>query len=267
VPTWWTVERRDAVAVATFTRPPRNFMSFAAMTELEGVLDELADDDGTALVVLTGGVPGYFVAHADLDDLQRLGRGDPVDGDPGSWGRALARCESMPQPVVAAIAGQAWGGGCELALACTLRVVSASAHLAQPEVNVGIIPGAGGTQRLPRLVGPARGAELVLSGRVVGAEEALAMGLVNAVLPDDGFLDHVLGWVEPIAAKPRAALRAAKRAVVDGLRLPFEEGLRLEGRLFVELQTGTEARDLEHRASARYEQAGDDERVDLGPLE
>ena len=259
----WEVEHRGAIAVLTFTRPPRNFMSFAAMGELGNRLEELATRDDVSVVVLTGGVPGYFVAHADLDDLARLGRGEPAVGDPASWGRTLARIESLPQPVVAAINGQAWGGGCELSLACTLRVAAASAHLGQPEVSVGIIPGAGGTQRLPRLVGPGRAAELILSGRVVMADEARAIGLVEACLPDDRFVDRVVEWLQPMASKPRGALAAAKRAVVEGLRLPFDEGLRLEGRLFVECQLGGEAVALEEAALRRYDEAPPDAPVTL----
>jgi enoyl-CoA hydratase len=259
----WGVEQHGAVAVATFTRPPRNFMSFAAMGELGEVLEQLAARDDISVVVLTGGVRGYFVAHADLDDLGRLAQGKPTEGDPRSWGRTLALIESMPQPVVAAINGQAWGGGCELALACTMRVAAKSAHLAQPEVNVGIIPGAGGTQRLGRLVGPGRAAELVLSGRVVAAEEAARLGLVEAVLPDQHFADHVLEWVDPIAAKPRKALAAAKQAIVQGLRAPFDEGLRIEGRLFLECQLGADAARLQAAALQRYATASPEETVQL----
>jgi len=238
-------------------------MSFAAMGELENLLQALAQREDVNVVVLTGGVPGYFVAHADLDDLSRLGRGEPVEGDPLSWARTLALIESMPKPVVAAINGQAWGGGCELSLACTLRVAATSAHMGQPEVNVGIIPGAGGTQRLPRVVGPGRAAEMILSGRVVGSQEALSIGLVQAVLPDEGFLEKVIEWVGPMAEKPLFALAAAKRAMVQGLRLPFEEGLRLEGRLFVECQRDARAVALEERALHRYSEAAADEAVEL----
>jgi len=259
----WNVVRHDRIAVATFVRPPRNFMSFAAMTELESVLRELGDDDEVNVVVLTGGVPGYFVAHADLDDLRALGSGQAVEGDPASWGRAFALLDSIPQPVIAANNGQAWGGGCELSLACTMRVAAASAHYAQPEVNVGIIPGAGGTQRLPRLVGAGRAAELVLSGRVVGAEEAVAIGLVNAVLPDEGFVDAVVAWARPMADKPRGALAAAKRAVVEGMKLSLADGLALEGRLFFELQRGGEALDLQRRALDRYDAADPGATVEL----
>jgi enoyl-CoA hydratase len=248
----WAVERRQQIAVCTFTRPPRNFMSFAAMTELESVLGELATDESVSVVALTGGIPGFFVAHADLDDLTKIGRGEPVEGDPRSWYRSLALLESMPQPTVAAINGQAHGGGCEISLACTLRLIAESGHMGQPEVVVGITPGAGGTQRLPRLIGPGRAAELILSGRVVGSAEAKDIGLANAVLPDKGFVDHVVAWLEPMSRHPRSALAAAKRAVVEGSRLPFDEGLRLEGQLFLELQTGPEALELEERASEAY---------------
>ena len=157
----------------TFTRPPSNWMSIAAMTELADALDEIAGrTSDVTVVVLTGGVDGYFIAHADLDDLASLGRGESVEGDPRAWRRALSTLESMPQPTVAAIDGQAWGGGCETALACTVRLGSERAHLGQPEVTVGVIPGAGGTQRLPRIVGPAVGAELCITGRVAACRRS-----------------------------------------------------------------------------------------------
>src|SRR5881396_279121 len=167
----WTLTEDDGIAVLTFARPPRNFMSFAAITELGERLRELGERTDVSVVVLTGGVPGYFVAHADLDDLARLGRG-------------------------------------ELALACAARVAARSATLAQPEVAAGIIPGAGGTQRLPRLVGPGRALELTLTPRPVGAEEAAAIGLVEVVLPDEGFLEAALDWAGGVASHPRSALVA-----------------------------------------------------------
>lgn len=244
----WELEVRDRVAVLTFTRPPSNWMDLVSMGELADHLDDLAGrTDEVTVVMLTGGVDGYFIAHADLDDLARLGRGETVPGDPRSWTRALGLLESMPQPTVAAIDGQAWGGGCETALACTMRVGSPRAHLGQPEVSVGIIPGAGGTQRLPRLVGPAIGAELCLSGRIVGAEEAVRIGLLNAVLGDTdtdpaAFRTAAVEWCGRIARHAPGAVFAAKRAVVDGLRLPLDEGLRLEGRLFLEANASPDAR-------------------------
>jgi len=259
----WTLERHDAIALATFARPPRNLMSMAAMSELEQLVTDVATDDDIAVLVLTGGVDGYFVAHADLDDLTRIGRGEPVEGDPGSWARTLTLLERMPQPVVAAIDGQAWGGGCELGLACTLRVASERAHFGQPEVSVGIIPGAGGTQRLPRLVGAGRAAELVLSARIIDAHEALRIGLVEAVLPTDGFVGRALDWVRRMATKPRPALFAAKRAVVDGMRLSLEDGLRLEGRLFIECQMRPDTVALQARVADAERATPPDQRIEL----
>jgi enoyl-CoA hydratase len=231
--------------VLTFTRPPRNWMNLLSMTELLGHLERLATEgDEVTVVMLTGGVDAYFIAHADLDDLAKLARGEDVGGDLGAWTEALHLLESMPQPTVAAIDGQAWGGGCETALACTMRIASERSHLGQPEVSVGIIPGAGGTQRLPRLVGSAVGAELCLSGRVIQADEALRIGLLNAVLPNQGFVDAAVQWCERVARNSVSAVFAAKRAVVEGLRLPLEQGLQLEGQLFAAANASDEAREL-----------------------
>ena len=217
-------------------------MDFASMVELADHLDALAErTDDVGVVVLTGGVDGYFVAHADLDDLAALARGERGSGDPSGWGRSIRALEQMPQPTVAAIDGQAWGGGCEISLACTMRVGSERAHLGQPEVVVGIIPGAGGSQRLPRLVGGGIGAELVLSGRIVAADEALRIGLLNAVLPTEGFVDHAIEWCGRFTRHSPAALFAAKQAVVQGLHGTLAEGLALEGRLFLQLNASDDA--------------------------
>lgn len=239
----WNLEIAERVAVLTFTRPPANWMDLASMTELAEHLEGLAGRTAEVTVVmLAGGVDGYFIAHADLDDLARIAAGELPPGDPRAWSRALTLLESMPQPTVAAIDGQAWGGGCETALAATMRVGSPRAHLGQPEVAVGIIPGAGGTQRLPRLVGSAIGAELCLSGRIVGADEAKRIGLLNDVLTEVPFVEAAREWCGRIARHSPAAVFAAKRAVVDGLALPLAEGLALEGRAFLEINASADAR-------------------------
>jgi enoyl-CoA hydratase/carnithine racemase len=241
----WTETRHGKIAVLTFARPPHNWMNLLSMTELVGHLERLAtQSDEVTVVMLTGGVDGYFIAHADLDDLAILAKGGKVDGDFAAWSKALHLLEAMPQPSVAAIDGQAWGGGCETSLACTMRIASERAHLGQPEVSVGIIPGAGGTQRLPRLVGSAVGAELCLSGRIVKAEEAHRMGLVNTVLPSEGFAEAAIEWCEQIARHPASAVFAAKQAVMEGLKKPLEDGLRLEGQLFAKVNASDEARSL-----------------------
>jgi enoyl-CoA hydratase len=224
----WTVSQHGGVAKLTFTRPPRNFLDFASMTELGDRLEELAaQSDQVSVVMLTGGVDGYFVAQGDMADLQRAGRGEAPEGIP-SWLRLTGLLRDMPQPTVAAIDGQAWGGGNELALACQLRIGSTRAHLGNPEVKVGIIPGGGGSQRLPRLIGAGVAADAILRGRVFSADEALGLGWLNAVLPVDGFVDAAVAWCQEMADLPPVALFAAKKVLVQGLELPLEQGIQLE---------------------------------------
>jgi hypothetical protein len=175
---------------------------------LNGYASETADDGRTALIPLA--IPRRIALTSSRHVT-------PVEGDPRAWNTTLAKIEELPQPVLAAINGQCWGGGCELALACAARVAARSATLAQPEVAAGIIPGAGGTERLPRLVGPGRALELVLTARPVVADEAAAIGLLEVVLPDDGFLESAIDWARSIALHQRSALVAAKRAIHDGL--------------------------------------------------
>lgn len=224
----WETSEIGNIAVITFTRAPRNFMSFEALGELADRLEELKEREDISVIMLTSGLPGYFIAHADLDDLARAGRGEPVKGERTSWRTTPALIEAMPQPVIAAINGQAWGGGTELSLACTFRIVSQSSSFGLPEVAVGQIPAAGSTQRLPPLVGLGRAMEIILSGRKIQSDEALSIGLANAVLPDENFADAALQWAQQIARHHRPALVAGKRAIIDGNRLPFNEGMALE---------------------------------------
>jgi enoyl-CoA hydratase/carnithine racemase len=237
---YWQREQRGAIVTLSFARPPINMLSFLALAELDAELAAIAGDSTAAVVVLTGALPGYFVAHADLDDVGRMARREPPQGDPAIYRSALRRLESLPQPTVAAVNGQAWGGGCELALACTFRLVARSGHFCLLEVSKGAIPGGGGTARLPRLVGVARAARMILSSCVVRADEACTIGLADALFADAGFLDAVAAWLAPIAAQPRHALFAAKRALLEGLQLPFDAALDNEQRLFVAAVTSAE---------------------------
>jgi enoyl-CoA hydratase/carnithine racemase len=244
----WQASRYGTVAVLSYRREPENVLGFADLAELDDLLRRVGEDDGVSVVVLTGGLDGYFVAHADLADVEALVQDEPSPdagpSGPEQWGTTLQRLADIPQPVVAAVNGQAWGGGFELALACLMRVASASAHLRFVEVAHGAIPGAGGTQRLPRLVGMSVAARLVLGGEQLKAADALALGIVDAVLPDEDFLTHVLAWVAPVASAPRHSLLAAKRALVDGARLALDDGLALEQRLFREVLRSPQTRAL-----------------------
>jgi enoyl-CoA hydratase/carnithine racemase len=151
---------------------------------------------------------------------------------PEAWPNALNRIIAIPQPVIAAINGQAWGGGLELALSCLMRVACRTAHFRFPEVAGGAIPGAGGTQWLPRLIGLPRSARLVLSGEQVSAQDALQFGLIDAILPGGDFLPAVLNWAAPLTAQPRHALAAAKQALLLTTRLPLGQGIAAEQEIF-----------------------------------
>ena len=247
-PARWQGELRGEVALLTYRREPDNVLGFSGLAELDAALELWGSDERVKAVVLTGGVPGYFVAHADLADVAALvSDADPGPYGPEMWRVALERIATLDVPVVAAVNGQAWGGGCELALACLWRVAAVSAHLRFVEVAHGAIPGAGGTQRLPRIVGLPTAARLVLGGEVVTSGEALSIGLVEAVLPDDDFIAHVLDWLTPVVAAPRHSLMAAKRALVQGSRLPLLPGLDLEQRLFRDVLRSRQTRALHDR--------------------
>ncbi len=202
------VERDGAVAVVTIDRQEAlNALDVATLTGLRDRLAELAGDDAVRAVVLTGAGEKAFAAGADIKYMAGLG---PEEAQAwGALGHETTRLlETMPKPAVAAVNGFALGGGCELALACDLRYASSRARLGQPEIELGIIPGWGGTQRLARVCGLAVAKELVYSGRLVDAEEALRIGLVNAVA--DPVLDRALETARTLAAKSPVALRIAK---------------------------------------------------------
>jgi enoyl-CoA hydratase len=220
---FWSVDTDDGVAVLTLTRPPHNLVSLAAMTELAEALEDLAERRGeVTVVVLTSGIDGFFIADADRDELARWAAGEPVEGDPGAWFRALSTLESMPQPTVAAIDGEVGGGGCAIAFACTLRIGSERAQIGQLEANIGIV-GSGSAKRLAQLVGPAVSAELFLTGRTVDPDEARRVGLLNAVLPAKKFGDHVRQWCERITRNPPATVFGAKRELLDRDALTRDE--------------------------------------------
>jgi len=247
----WACDLRGGIAVLTYTRPPENVLGFADLAELDLALQSLADDERARLIVLTGGIPGCFVAHADLADVGALVRGaETGPSGPDAWQRALGRISAIPQPVIAAINGQAWGGGLELALSCLMRVAAPGAHFRFPEVADGAIPGAGGTQRLPRLIGLPKAARLILSGETVAPPEALELGLIDAILPGERFLDAVLAWAAPIAAQPRHSLAAAKQALLLTASLPLDHGIDREQEIFRATLVSPQTRDM-HPTTAR----------------
>lgn len=225
------IERAEGVATITLNRPEAmNAFGTPQLERLLAVLRDLRADRTVRCVVLTGAGERAFAAGADIKAMAAF---SPREGLAfGRLGHAVvAAVEDLPKPVIAAVNGFALGGGCELALACDLRLASETARFAQPEVGLGIPPGWGGTQRLPRLVGPGLAAELIFTGRRVAADEALRIGLVNAVHPADRLLPEATALARRIAAQSPRALAAAKRAMSLAFG-PRETGLAAEVALF-----------------------------------
>jgi len=225
-------EVRDRIAFITVNRPDKlNALNDAVLEELSLAADEIALRDDIAGAILTGAGPKAFVAGADIAELSELG---PFDGrDQALQGQAVFRqIETCGKPVVAAVNGFALGGGCELAMACHLRIASEKAKFGQPEVKLGLAPGYGGTQRLPRLVGKGRALDLILTGRMVDAQEALQMGLVNKVVPPEQVLDEAEQTLRGIIAMGPLAVRLAIEAVDQGADMSLDEGLQLEANHF-----------------------------------
>jgi enoyl-CoA hydratase len=229
------VERQDGVAVVTVNRPEAmNALDLAHAGELRDRLEELATDAEARVVVLTGAGERAFVAGADIKYMQGLGVLEAR-----RWGELGQRCatllETMPKPTIAAINGFALGGGCELALACDIRLASTRAKLGQPEINLGVIPGWGGTQRLARTTTLGYAKELVFTGRTVDADEALARGLVQAVYEPDDLMPKVRELCATLAAKGPLALAYAKEAANLVFQGDHGANLETEARLFAML--------------------------------
>ena len=228
----WRIERHESVEIWTLDgEARRNSITRAMLAELRSNLARAAGDRALRCVVVTGAGDKAFCAGADLKERARMS-GDDVHAFHEGLRAALRAIEEAPQPFVAALNGAALGGGLELALACDLRVASDAAQMGLPEVSLGIIPGGGGTQRLPRLVGLARAKDLVLTGRRISAAEALAMGLVSLVAPPQRLREESLRVAREIARNAPVSLRQAKRALDGGLHLPIDEALDLENRMY-----------------------------------
>ena len=223
---------RDGIAVVTINRPDKlNALNDQVMGELGQAAERIATESEINGAILTGAGPKAFVAGADIGDLSRQG---PFDGKARAQrGQAvLRRLETCGKPVIAAINGFALGGGCELAMACHIRIASENAKFGQPEVKLGIAPGYGGTQRLPRLVGKGVALQLILTGEMIDAQEAYRIGLVNKVVPATDLLTESEKVMRGILAMGPLAVRLAMEAVDQGLEMSLDEGLLLEANHF-----------------------------------
>jgi enoyl-CoA hydratase len=226
------VERDDAVLVVTINRPDKlNALNTQTVSELRQVMDEAAADAGVRAIVLTGSGEKSFVAGADINELAVQ---TPVAGrEHARAGQAVFdRIERLGKPVIAAVNGFALGGGCELAMACTMRLAADTARFGQPEINLGLIPGYAGSQRLPRLVGRGRALELLLTGRQIPADEAFRIGLVNRVVPAAELMTQARALAHELAAKAPIAVRYILEAVAGGLDMSFADAQDYEATLF-----------------------------------
>lgn len=249
------VERRDAIAIVTVNRPDKlNSLNAEIVASLYDTALELEADKDVRGLIITGSGEKAFVAGADISELARM---TPISGIQVSRAgqEAFRFIETMPKPVVAAVNGFALGGGLELALACHIRLASENAKLGLPEVKLGIIPGYGGTVRLPRLIGRGRALELILTGEMIDAQEAYRIGLVNRVVAQDALLPTALALLARIAANGPLAIALAIEAIDHGYNSTTEDALRLESNLFGLLASTTDMQEgmaafLEKRKAA-----------------
>jgi enoyl-CoA hydratase len=233
----------EGIAWITINRPKAmNAINTAVLVNLKKIIDQLKNDQSTKVVILTGAGEKAFVAGADIGEMQNFtplqARAFSVMGQ-----EALNSLANLPQPVIAAINGFALGGGCELALACDLRIAARNAKLGLPEVGLGVIPGFAGTQRLPRLIGQARAKQLIFSGEIISAEESERIGLVNKVVEQTELREQVLAMATKIAAQGPQAVRLAKEAINQGGEMELAGAQVLESNLFAVIFSSDQQRE------------------------
>lgn len=226
-------EKEGGLAIITFNRPEvRNALNYLAIDEALEAASDADADDSVRVLILTGAGDKAFVAGADIEELRARNTLTEL-GKRSAQRRVLANLlETMSKPTIAAINGFALGTGLELALACTIRIASENARFGQPEINLGIMPGNGGTQRLPRVVGEGRAMEMILTGDLIDAQEACRIGLVNRVVPQAELMPYVKELATKLASKPPLAVKLAKNAIHTGLNLSLNDGIEYENKLF-----------------------------------
>jgi len=241
-------EVADRIAVLTIDHPPVNSFNRQVVTELDQAIDQLLADDEVKAIVITGGGTNAFVAGADIPEIKGL-----LEKPAGGFAAArefiergqglFLKIERAPKPIIAAINGFCLGGGLELAMACHVRICSDRARLGQPEINLGIIPGWGGTQRLSRNVGKGKAIEMILTADMITAQDAYRLNLVNKVVPAGAVLKEARDLARKIVSKSKFPIAAALRAVDEGLQLPIEQGLKVEAEQFVGLANTEDIRE------------------------
>jgi enoyl-CoA hydratase len=228
-PTHLLLTHTDGIATVTINRPDvLNALNMKVMEEIAGAFEMLDRDDTCRCIILTGN-DQVFAAGADIREMMDASALEMLRRDQfARWDRI----RKIKKPLIAAVSGFALGGGCELAMVCDIIIASETARFGQPEINLGVMPGAGGTQRLTRAVGKAKAMEMVLTGRTISAAEALRWGLVNAVVPVEAYREEAIRWAREIASKPPLAVRLAKESVLKSFDSTIEAGLEFERKNF-----------------------------------
>lgn len=228
-------EQKDNFAILTLNRPDKlNALNTELFNELDDAITKVELDDSIKLLILTGEGEKAFAAGADIKELNQSDKNSgKLFSQKGS--KVMRRLELLNIPVIAAVNGFALGGGCELVMSCHIRFASDNAKFGQPEVNLGILPGYGGTQRLPRLVGVAKAIELTISGNIIGANDALNIGLVNQVYPQAELMDKTIEFANLVLSKGSMAVSASIDAIYQSQNLSLNDGLDYESKLFGEL--------------------------------
>ena len=224
--------KEDGIATITLNRPPMNPLGSQVFQELIQAIDDIQADPSVKAAIITGAGEKALAAGADITEMVNL---TPVEGHTFCQNPfvALTKIESLGKPVIAAINGLCLGGGTELTLACDFRIASDTAKFGQPEINLGIIPGAGGTQRLPRLIGTAKAKELIFLGEIIDANTALNIGLVNKVVPLSSLMEEAVKLAKKLASKPAVAMKMAKSSINIGMNLDLTSALTLEIQNFI----------------------------------
>ncbi|MCZ6624752.1 MAG: enoyl-CoA hydratase/isomerase family protein [Deltaproteobacteria bacterium] len=243
-------KKESSLAILQLNRPQKkNSLNMELRHEIEAALKEIAEDPKQKVVILTGG-EDFFCAGADIGEIQDASTAEETYKHSREFQLLFDRIEALPQPVIAAVAGYALGGGCEMTLACDFRIAAEGTKFGVPEIKIGAFPGGGGTQRLPRLIGASKAKEMILTGDMIGADEALACGLVMKVVPKDKLLEESKSFAAKLAALPRLAMAASKMLINRGLEIDLASGLEMEARSFANL-AGTN--DLKEGTSAFLE--------------
>ena len=244
------VQKEGAVTTIQLNRlPKKNSFNNAMRHEVETALQDLTNDPKQKAVIVTGGEE-VFCAGADIGEILEASTAELTYKHAREFQLLFDQIEALPQPVIAAVAGYALGGGCELALACDFRIASEGTRFGLPEIKIGAFPGGGGTQRLPRLIGTSKAKEMILTGDMIGVEEALACGLVMKVVPKGKLLEEAEGLATKLAALPRLAMEASKRVINKGIEIDLGSGLEMEARSFGNLAA---SHDLKEGTSAFLE--------------